>query len=142
MRFLDTYLQFNGNALEAFEFYRSVFGGEFGTTYTYADFGGEQAGFAPSDAGRIAHISLQLTPTFHLMGSDVPSQAEADFMVGSNTYININVESPEEGKRLFDALSQGGRVEHPLEKTSWAEQYGSLRDRFGVQWMFNYWIEQ
>jgi len=133
MRSLDTYLNFKGNALEAFEFYRSVFGG---------DFGGEQAGFKASDAGRIAHISLQLTPTFSLMGSDVPSHGEADFTMGSNTYININVESPEEGKRLFDALAEGGRIEHPLEKTSWAEQYGSLRDRFGVQWMFNYWIEE
>lgn len=142
MRSIDTYLNFAGDAMQAFEFYRSIFGGEFESTFTYADFGGEQAGFDKADAGRIAHISLRLTPNFILMGSDVPSHSATDFTVGSNSYININVESPEEGKRLFDALAAGGRVEHPLEKTSWAEQYGSLRDRFGVQWMFNYWIEE
>jgi PhnB protein len=142
MRSVDTYLNFAGKTEEAFEFYRSVFGGEYESRYTYADFGGVQAGHAETDLGRIAHISLRLSPTFILMGSDVPSKSAADLTLGSNTYINLNVESEEEGRRLFQALSAGGRVEHPLEKTSWAEQYGSLRDRFGVQWMFNYWLEQ
>lgn len=141
MRSVDTYLNFSGNAREAFEFYRSVFGGEFESTFTYADFGGEAAGFEASDSGRIAHISLRLTPSFVLMGSDVPGHGVAGFRVGSNTYVNLNVESPEEGRRLFAALSEGGVVEHPLEKTSWAELYGSFADRFGVQWMINYWLE-
>ncbi|HET8985557.1 MAG TPA: VOC family protein [Trueperaceae bacterium] len=140
MRSVDTYLNFNGETQEAFEFYRSVFGGEFASRHTYADFGGTAAGHAESDLERIAHISLRLTPDFLLMGSDVHSTGEADFKVGTNSYVNINVESPEEGRRLFDALSEGGHVEHALEKTSWAEQYGSLKDRFGVQWMFNYWL--
>lgn len=141
MRSVETYLNFAGNAREAFEFYRSVFGGDFESTFTYADFGGVQAGHAESDLNRLAHISLKLTPGFILMGSDVPTKGAADFKVGSNSYINLNVESEEEGRRLFEALGAGGRVEHPLEKTSWAEQYGSLVDKFGVQWMFNYWLQ-
>jgi len=141
MRSVDTYLNFAGNTQEAFEFYRTVFGGEFGSRFTYADFGGVQAGHAESDLGRIAHISLRLTPNFVLMGSDVPSRSASDLKVGSNTYINLNVESVEEGRRLFDALAAGGRVEFQLGKTSWAEQYGSVVDRYGVQWMFNYYLE-
>lgn len=141
MRSVDTYLNFAGDAREAFEFYRSVFGGEFGSTYTYADFGGEAAGFSASDSSRIAHISLKLTPHFSLMGSDVPSHGVAEFGVGSNAYVNLNVESVDEGRRLFAALSEGGVVEQPLEKTSWAELYASFADRFGVQWMINYWVE-
>lgn len=141
MRSVDTYLNFAGDAREAFEFYRSVFGGEFGSTFTYADFGGEAAGFQASDAGLIAHISLPLTPSFNLMGSDVPGHDVAGFRVGSNAYVNLNVESVDEGRRLFAALSEGGVVEHPLEKTGWAELYGSFADRFGVQWMINYWVE-
>lgn len=142
MRTVDTYLNFAGNCREAFEFYRSVFGGELQGTYTYADVGGERAGFTASDAGRIAHISLRLTPHFVLMGSDVPSHAAAAFEAGTNAYINLNVESVEEGRRLFDRLAVGGRVEQPLGKTAWSEQYGSLADRYGVQWMFNYGSEQ
>lgn len=141
MRSVDTYLNFSGNAREAFEFYRSVFGGEFESTFTYADFGGEAAGFQPGEVDRIAHISLRLTPHFLLLGSDVPGHAVAGFRVGSNSYVNLNVESPEEARRLFDALSVGGVIEHPLEKTGWAELYGSCADRFWVQWMINYWLE-
>lgn len=141
MRSIDTYLNFAGNAREAFEFYRSVFGGSFGSTFTYEDFGGVQAGHAQTDLDRIAHISLQLVPGFNLMGSDVPSCSTSDLKIGTNSYINLNVESEDEGRRLFAALAAGGRVEHPLEKTSWAEQYGSLVDKYGVQWMFNYWLQ-
>lgn len=141
MRSADVYLNFAGNTRQAFEFYQQVFGGELSGVYTYADFGGKEAGFADADLGRVAHISLRLTPAFVLMGSDVPSRSEGDLLMGTNAYVNLNVESEEEGRRLFDALLDGGSVEHALEKTGWAELYGSLVDRFGVRWMFNYWTE-
>lgn len=141
MRSADVYLNFAGKTRQAFEFYQQVFGGELSGVYTYADFGGTDAGFTDADLDRIAHMSLRLTPTFVLMGSDVTSRAEGDLVVGTNAYVNLNVESEEEGRRLFDALLDGGSVEHKLEKTGWAELYGSLVDRFGVRWMFNYWIE-
>lgn len=137
MRSVETYLNFAGNTQEAFEFYRSVFGGEFESRFAYADFGGVAAGHAESDLDRIAHISLRLTPDFALMGSDVPSKDEANLKVGTNSYININLESADEGRQLFEALAAGGGVEHPLEKTAWADLYGSLVDKFGIRWMFN-----
>lgn len=139
MKSVDTYLNFAGNTLEAFEFYRSVFGGEFASHYRYADFGGTAAGHAESDLDRTAHISLRLTPDFVLMGSDVPTKDVGDLKSGSNSYINLNVDSEEEGRRIYDALAKGGKTEHPLEKTSWADLYGSLVDKFGVRWMVNLW---
>lgn len=141
MRSADVYLNFAGNAREAFEFYQGVFGGELSRVFTYSDFGGKEAGFADSDLDRVAHVSLRLTPAFLLMGSDVPSRSEGELVVGTNAYVNLNVDSPEEGRRLFDALLAGGAVEQALEKTDWAELYGSLIDRYGVRWMFNYWTE-
>lgn len=137
---VDNYLNFPGNALEAFEFYRSVFGGDFEQHFLYEDFGGD-SGFDPVDAKRTAHVSLRLTGTFVLMGSDVPKRAEGNLRLGTNSYINLNVGEEEEATRLFEALSEGGQVESPLDKTGWSELYGSLTDRFGVRWMINYWLE-
>lgn len=139
MKSVDTYLNFAGNTLEAFEFYRSVFGGEFESRFSYADFGGAAAGHAEGDLDRIANISLRLTPDFVLMGSDVPTKDVVNLRIGSNSHINLNVDSEEEARRIYDALAQGGKAEHPLEKTSWADQYGSLVDKFGVRWMVNLW---
>ena len=133
---VDNYLNFPGNALEAFEFYRSVFGGEFEQRFRYADFGGD-SGFDPADADRTAHVSLRLTPGFALMGSDVPRRAEADLRFGTNQYINLNMNDEQEAERVFEALSAGGQVESPLAKTGWADLYGSFTDRFGVRWMVN-----
>ncbi len=136
---VDTYLNFPGNALEAFEFYRTVFGGELEQHFRYEDFGGD-SGFDQADAGRTAHVSLRLTESFVLMASDVPRRAEENLVTGTNSYINLNVADADEAHRLFDGLSQGGQVESPLDKTGWSELYGSLTDRFGVRWMINYWV--
>lgn len=135
---VDNYLNFPGNALEAFEFYRSVFGGELEQHSRYEDFGSD-AGFDAADAHRTAHISLRLTDSFVLMGSDVPKRAEENLRPGTNAYINLNVADEEEAHRLFGGLSAGGQVESPLDKTAWSALYGSLTDRFGIRWMVNYW---
>ena len=136
---VDNYLNFPGNALEAFEFYRSVFGGELEQHFRYEDYGGD-SGFDPADADRTAHVSLRLTTDFVLMGSDVPKRAEENLRPGTNAYINLNVGDEEEANRLFEGLSVGGQVESPLDKTAWSALYGSLTDRFGIRWMVNYWV--
>ena len=135
---VDNYLNFPGTAKEAFEFYRSVFGGDFEQHFRYADYGSD-SGFEPEDADRTAHVSLRLTETFVLMGSDVPRRGEANLRTGTNAYINLNVGDEEEARRLFAGLSAGGQVESPLDKTGWSALYGSFTDRFGVRWMVNYW---
>lgn len=138
MRSSDTYLNFDGNTMEAFEFYRSVFGGEFQTRLTYAELAGGGWNPPESDNDRIGHVSLKLSDTTSLMGSDISSAQSANFVMGNNTYININAESEEEARRLFDGLSAGGKVEMALADTEWANLYGSFTDKFGVNWMINY----
>lgn len=136
MKTVEPYLNFAGNTLEAFEFYRSVFGGDFSNKFTYAEL--TQGESKPEDRDRIGHIGLQIAPNLHLMGSDVPARMEPDFSQGTNFYINLNVESEEEAQRIFQALSAGGRVEMDLAKTGWADLYASWWDKFGVGWMINY----
>ena len=133
---LNPYLNFPGNTLDAFEFYRSVFGGEFPMVLRFRDFPGNM-GAPDAAADRIAHIALPIGQNV-LMGTDVIGDQVASFKIGNNGYIVLDPDDAAEAKRLFDGLAAGGRVEMPLQATEWAEQYGILADRFGVQWMVNY----
>ena len=133
---VNPYLNFPGNTLEAFEFYRSVFGGEFPMVLRFRDFPGNM-GAPDAAADRIAHIALPIGQNV-LMGTDVIGDQVDAFTVGNNSYIVLAPDDADEAARLFDGLSVGGRVEMPLQATEWAEQYGILVDRFGVQWMESY----
>ena len=133
---VNPYLNFPGNTLEAFEFYRSVFGGEFPMVLRFRDFPGNM-GAPDAAADRIAHIALPIGQNV-LMGTDVIGDQVDAFTVGNNSYIVLAPDDADEAARLFDGLSAGGRIEMPLQATEWAEQYGILVDRFGVQWMVNY----
>jgi PhnB protein len=138
MQFVSPYLNFKGNAEEAFEFYRSVFGGEYTGVVRFRDFGEDAMGVPEADRDKIAHISLPLVGDVSLMASDaVGPQADA-FTAGNNVYIYLETDTAEEADRLFDALSVGGVAEMPLQPTAWAEKYGSCIDRFGVQWMLSF----
>lgn len=138
IRSADPYLNFPGNTEEAFHFYRSVFGGEFSGVIRFRDFGNNEMGVAEEDLDRIAHIALPLGSGGMLMGTDVVGAWRDAFVVGTNSYTHLEVEGPAEAGRIFTALSEGGLVQMPLMRTEWAELYGSLRDRFGVQWMVSY----
>ena len=133
---VNPYLNFPGNTLEAFEFYRSVFGGEFPMVLRFRDFPGNM-GAPDAAADRIAHIALPIGQNV-LMGTDVIGDSLAAFKLGTNSYVVVTPDDAAEARRLFDGLSVGGRVEMPLQATEWAEQYGILVDRFGVQWMVSY----
>lgn len=135
MRSVEPYLNFAGNTREAFEFYRTVFGAELSSDYSYADFGDESN---PEDRDLVAHMSFEIVPGIHLMGSDVPSKSRGEFKVGNNGYINLNPESEEEARSIYESLSAGGRIEMELAKTGWADLYASFFDKFGVAWMINY----
>ncbi|WP_202839625.1 VOC family protein [Luteimonas saliphila] len=133
---VNPYLNFDGNTLEAFEFYRRVFGGEFPMVLRYRDFPGNMG--APGDAAdKIAHIALPIGPAV-LMGTDVVGDQVSSFNPGNNSYIVLAPDDADEAKRLFDGLSANGTVVMPLQATEWAEQYGIVTDRFGVQWMVSY----
>lgn len=137
MKAVNPYLNFPGNTREAFDLYRSVFGGEFLAVLRFRDFGENTMGIPDEEMDRIAHIALPLGPNNILMATDVVGNRQ-ELKVGNNSYITIQAESAEEADRLFDGLSAGGRVEMPLQQTQWAEKYGICIDRFGVQWMIDY----
>ncbi len=137
MKAANPYLNFAGNTREAFDFYRSVFGGEFLAVMRFRDFGANPMGIPEKDLDKIAHIALPLGPNNMLMGTDVVGNQPA-LAVGNNTYITLEAESVDEAERLFGGLSAGGTVEMPLQRTQWAEKYGICRDRYGVQWMVDY----
>jgi len=129
------YLNFDGNAKEAFDHYRNVFGGEFATAMTFREFGGEQMGLTGAMLDRIAHIALPLGSSM-LMASDVTRPE--DFTVGTNTYVAVEADNGDEAERVFAGLSDGGKVDMPLQKVEWAEKFGICADRFGVHWMVSH----
>lgn len=131
---LNPYLNFDGRTEEAFNFYKSVFGGEFlGGIYKMKDMQGMEVPEEAKDL--VMHVSLPIGNDI-LMGSDtMPGQP---FVQGNNNYISIFPESREEADRLFGALSQGGEVEIPMADQFWGDYFGSLKDKFGVYWMINY----
>ncbi len=138
IRSVDPYLSFPGNTEEAFTFYRSVFGGEFTSLIRFREFEGNPMGISEEELDLVAHISLPLGDDAILMGSDVASSWREGFVMGTNTYTHLEVESPEAADRLFRALSEGGKVGMPLDRTEWAEKFGDCVDRFGVRWMVSY----
>lgn len=138
MKSASPYLNFKGNTKQAFDFYKSVFGGEFLMAVTFRDFGGPGMGVPEKDLDKIAHIALPLGPHATLMGTDVVDGMGGPFVQGSNVYIALDPESADEAERLFNALCAGGQTEMPLQTTEWAEKYGSCVDRFGVRWMVSY----
>jgi PhnB protein len=138
MKAANPYLNFNGNTEEAFNFYRSVFGGEFLGVVRFRDFGGDGMGVPEADLDKIAHIALPLGENNLLMATDTLPSLGQTLNVGTNSYIYLEVDTEEEAERIFTGLSEGGSSEMPLQKTEWAEKYGVCADRFGVQWMVGY----
>lgn len=135
MATLNPYLNFNGNAEEAFNYYRSVFGNEFNNFQRFSDIpGGKPEG---EDGRRILHVSLPVGNDSFLLGSDCPSNYPP-VKFGDNCWISINAETAERAKNIFNGLSSGGKINMPLEKTFWAELFGMCVDKFGVGWMINY----
>lgn len=134
----NPYLNFDGNAEEAFRFYKSVFGGDFPVLVRFREMGGGPPGASEAELNRVAHVSLPLGGSGMLMASDIMPSAGHRLTVGNNFSISLHPESAGEAQRLFDGLSAGGTVEMPLGPTPWAEKFASFTDRFGVQWMVNY----
>lgn len=133
---LETYLNFNGNTEEAFEFYKSVFGGEFSSLIRFRDMPMGGVAISEEDADKIMHISLPIGEN-SLMASDSLESLGMKLNQGNNVYIFIAPDSKEEADRIFSALSAGGVVEMPMAYQPWGDYFGSFRDKFGVMWMIN-----
>jgi PhnB protein len=135
---LNTYLNFAGNTEEAFNFYRSVFGGDFASVVRFKDFPMEGVNIPEEDQNKIMHIGLPISEDTLLMGTDTLESLGQELVQGNNVYISAHPESKEEADRIFNALSEGGKVEMPIADQMWGDYYGSLKDKFGVLWMVNY----
>jgi PhnB protein len=137
MKAANPYLNFKGNTEEAFNFYKSIFGGDFPLLARFGDFGDDAMGVSKSERQKIAHVALPIGDSM-LMASDVVGSRGEGLEVGNNVYISLTAESGEEAARVFNGLAAGGRIEMPLQRTEWAEKYGICADKFGVQWMVGY----
>lgn len=140
MTTVNAYLTFDGNCEEAFNFYKSAFGGEFRDSNRFGEMP-PQKGKPPLSEdikNRIMHVSLPISKETILMGSDTMPGMSPDIMVGNNFSISLGVDSKEEVDKLFDALSAGGKVTMPLEVTFWNAYFGMWTDKFGINWMVNY----
>lgn len=138
---VNPYLTFNGNCEEAFNFYKSVFGGEFTFIGKFKDMPSEQP--LPAGVGElIMHVSLPISKETILMASDANEAFGQTATAGTNFSVSINAENEDEAKKLFDGLSSGGKITMPLEKTFWGALFGMFTDKFGIHWMVNYDYEQ
>ena len=132
---LGIYLHYAGNCREAFEFYRSVFGGDFEMISTFAE-GPPDMGVPEEERDNVMHVSYSIGSSV-LMGSDVPSQFGPPPTMGSNFAISYSSQSREETDELFAKISEGGAVTMPLGDMFWGSYFGSCTDKFGVNWMFD-----
>ncbi len=137
MKKVDPYLNFNGKTEEAFNFYKSVFGGEFTFLQRFKDT--PDSSNVPADAkNMIMHVALPLGKGTVLMGTDAPESMGFKVIKGNDVNLLINAESESEATKLFNALIKGGKVTQQLQKTFWNAFYGACTDKYGINWMINY----
>lgn len=137
---VSTYLNFRRSTEQAFNFYRSVFGGEFnGPLHRFSE-APAAPGLPPlaeSDKNLVMHVELTILGGHVLMGTDAPESMGFTLTQGSNVYINLEPDSRAEAERLFNALAGNGKINVPLQDMFWGAYYGSLTDQFGIRWMVN-----
>lgn len=137
MKAVNTYLNFPGNTEEAFNFYKSVFGGELVGLTRFKDIP-ESDNVKPHEKEKLMHVSLPIGKNNVLMATDALESMGQKLTVGTNFHISVTAESKEEAAKVFNGLSNGGEVSMPLADTFWGDYFGMLTDKFGIQWMVNY----
>lgn len=133
---INTYLNFDGKAEEAFNFYKSVLGGEF-ASFQRMNATPEGGQLAADEQNRLMHVALPVGNGM-LMASDIAPSMGHKLTVGNNYYVSIHAASEDEGRKIFNGLSAGGKIEAPFEKMFWGAFWGAFTDKFGVQWMVNF----
>ena len=135
---LNTYLNFAGKTEEAFNFYKSVFGGDFNSLVRFKDMPMEGFQIPEADQDKIMHVGLPIGDDNLLMGTDTLESLGQQLVQGNNVYISVQPDTKEEADRIFNALSEGAEVEMTMADQPWGDYYGSLRDKFGTGWMVSY----
>jgi len=135
MPLINPHINFNGNAEEAFTFYKSVFGGEFAKIIRFKDLSGPEFPVAEKEENKIMHIALPIGKTNMLMANDVPEIMGKTNENENRSKIVINTENKEEADRLFNGLSAGGQIEGAIGDAPWGSYFGCFRDKYGIEWI-------
>ena len=138
MPLIHPHINFNGNAEEAFTFYKSVFGGEFVKIIRFKDLAGPEFSVAEKEENKIMHIVLFIGKTSMLMANDVPEIMGKTNENENRSKIVISAESKEEADKLFNGLSAGGQIEGPIGDSPWGTYFGCFRDKYGIEWMVDF----
>ena len=137
MALINPHINFNGNAQEAFDFYKSVFGGEFALTIHFKDMPGIEIPLSENDANKIMHIALPIGKNV-LMGNDIPESMGKVNEMENRSKISVSAQSREEADKLFSGLSEGGNIEVPIGDSPWGSYFGMFRDKFGIEWIVDF----
>jgi PhnB protein len=136
MKTIKLYLTFNGNCEEAFNFYQSVLGGEIEHLSRFGEMPeNPEFPIAEENKNKVMHVSYRINEQTTLLGSDTGGDWANSFVQGNNFSLSVNADNPEEADKIFEALSENGKVTMPMNKTFWDSYFGMLTDQFGVQWM-------
>ena len=137
MATINPYLNFKGTTEAAFNFYKSVFGGEFAVLQRFKDTP-EAGKTTPEDMNKIMHVALPIGKGNVLMGTDAVGDMGKSLNVGNNFTLSVGADSEQEAEKIFNGLAAGGKVTMPLSKTFWNAYFGMLTDQFGINWMVNF----
>ena len=135
---INPYIHFNGNAEEAFTFYKSIFGGEFAMISRFIDMSIPELPISENEANKIMRIALPIGKSSVLMGSDTPEFMGKHNENENRSKISISAESKEEADKLFNGLSAGGKVEMPIADSPWGSYFGMFRDKYGIEWIVEF----
>jgi len=138
MRTINPWINFNGNAEEAFTFYKSVFGGDFAKIIRFGDLSSAEFSVAESEANKIMHIALPIGKHNVLMANDVPEFMGRVNESENRSKITVSAESREEADQIFTGLSAGGDIEGPIGDGPWGTYAGMFRDKYGIEWIVEF----
>jgi PhnB protein len=137
MAVINPHINFNGNAEEAFTFYKSVFGGEFTKIIRFKDISSAEYPVPENEANKLMHIALAIGPNV-LIGNDVPEFMGKVNENENRSKISVSADSREEADKLFNGLSAGGTIEVPLEDSFGSSYFGMFRDKYGIEWIVEF----
>lgn len=137
MATINPHFNFNGNAEEAFNFYKSVFGGSFTKLVRFKELSSEEFPVPPHEENKIMHIALPIGSSI-LMGNDVPEIMGRTNENENRSKIVVNAESKTEADNIFNGLSAGGQIEMPISDSPWGTYFGMFRDKYGIEWMIEF----
>ncbi|MDV6215470.1 VOC family protein [Mucilaginibacter sp. L3T2-6] len=138
MRTINPWINFNGNAEEAFTFYKSVFGGEFKKIVRFKDLASEEFPVAEKEENKVMYIALPIGKNNVLIANDVPEVLGRVNENENRSKISVSAESREEAEKIFNGLSAGGEIEGPMGDGPWGTYFGCFRDKYGIEWIVEF----